>query len=193
MSVVSIAEAWPATGRPFTVADLDRMPDDGRRYELIDGVLIVSPGPAIPHQEVVGELNYLLRQGRPSGFRVLPDPTMHASELTGLRPDLVVARYEDLKGARKLTRAPLLVVEVQSPSTALFDLNTKKAVYERFGIPSYWIVVPDPDAPELIVFELSGGRYEQVAYVSGEETFRGERPFTVEVVPARLVAGLFPD
>ena len=62
MSVVSIAEAWPATSRPFTVTDLDRMPDDGRRYELIDGVLIVSPGPAIPHQEAVGELNFLLRQ-----------------------------------------------------------------------------------------------------------------------------------
>ena len=88
MSVVSIAEAWPATGRPFTVADLERMPDDGRRYELVDGVLIVSPGPAIPRQEVVGELNHLLRQARPRGFRVLPDPTMHASELTELRPTL---------------------------------------------------------------------------------------------------------
>lgn len=193
MSVVSIAEAWPATGRPFTVADLDRMPDDGRRYELIDGVLIVSPGPAIPHQEAVGELNYLLRQVRPRGFRVLPDPTMHASELTELRPDVAVARYEDVQGARKLMRAPLLVVEVQSPSTALFDLNTKKAVYERFGVASYWIVVPDPDMPELIVYELSGGRYERVAHVSGDEAFPAERPFPVEVVPSRLVAGLFPD
>jgi hypothetical protein len=44
MSVVTIAEAWPAAGRPFTVAELDRMPDDGRRYELLDGVLVVSPG-----------------------------------------------------------------------------------------------------------------------------------------------------
>ena len=193
MSVVSIAEAWPTAGRPFTVADLDRMPDDGRRYELIDGVLIVSPGPAIPHQEAVGELNFLLRQVRPRGFRVLPDPTMHASELTELRPDLVVARYEDVQGARKLTKPPLLVVEVQSPSTAMFDLNTKKVVYERLGIASYWIVVPDPDAPELIVYELSGGRYEQVAHVTGKEAFRAERPFPVEVIPARLVAGLFPD
>jgi hypothetical protein len=44
MSVVTIAEAWPAAGRPFTVADLDRIPDDGRRYELLDGALIASPG-----------------------------------------------------------------------------------------------------------------------------------------------------
>jgi hypothetical protein len=44
MSVVTIAEAWPAAGRPFTVAELDRMPDDGRRYELLGGALVVSPG-----------------------------------------------------------------------------------------------------------------------------------------------------
>ena len=45
MSVVSIAEAWPLPGKPFTVAELDRMPDDGHRYELLDGVLVVSPRP----------------------------------------------------------------------------------------------------------------------------------------------------
>ena len=50
MSVVTIAEAWPAAGRPFTVADLDRIPDDGRRYELLDGALIVSPRPTTVHQ-----------------------------------------------------------------------------------------------------------------------------------------------
>lgn len=49
MSVVSIAEAWPAAGQPFTTDDLDRMPDDGRRYELLDGVLVVSPRPGTEH------------------------------------------------------------------------------------------------------------------------------------------------
>ena len=46
MSVVSIAEAWPSPGKPFTVAEPDRMPDDGHRYELLDGVLVVSRRPA---------------------------------------------------------------------------------------------------------------------------------------------------
>ena len=50
MSVVSIAEAWPAAGQPFTTDELDRMPDDGRRYELLDGVLVVSPRPGTIHQ-----------------------------------------------------------------------------------------------------------------------------------------------
>jgi len=49
MSVVSIAEAWPAPGKPFTVAELDRMPDDGHRYELLDGMLVVSPRPNNAH------------------------------------------------------------------------------------------------------------------------------------------------
>lgn len=192
MSVVSIAEAWPTTGRPFTVADLDRMPDDGRRYELIDGILLVSPAPSNAHQLALTELLVLLRQACLTGMRLMPGPGVRMSSSTELVPDLVVCRFEHVGGVR-LTDPPLLVVEVQSPSTGLFDLNTKKAVYERFGIASYWIVVPDPDAPELIVYELSGGRYEQVAHVTGEEAFRAERPFPVEVIPARLVAGLFPD
>jgi hypothetical protein len=53
MVVMSIAESWPRAGQPFTIAELDRMPDDGRRYELLDGVLIVSPRPVVLHQEVV--------------------------------------------------------------------------------------------------------------------------------------------
>ena len=57
-------------------------------------------------------------------------------------------------------------------------------------MPSYWVVVPDPDKPELVVFELSGGHYQQVAHVRGEERFAAARPFPVEIVPARLVAGL---
>ena len=60
MSVVSIADAWPKRGEPFTVDDLERMPEDGRRYELIDGMLIVSPGPNVPHQRVAFVLSMQL-------------------------------------------------------------------------------------------------------------------------------------
>jgi Uma2 family endonuclease len=87
----------------------------------------------------------------------------------------------------------LLAVEVRSPGTALIDLNRKKAAYEAFGVTSYWIVGPDRALPSLIVFELRDGRYQEVAHVAGDEGLRLARPFQAEVIPARLVAGLFTD
>ena len=191
MSVVSIAEAWPVAGRPFTVADLDRMPDDGHRYELVGGVLVVSPRPSNPHQEVAAELLGLLRSRCPAELRALHEPAVQISPDTEFDPDLAVITREQVN-APKCTEPPLLVVEVRSPSTALIDLNRKKAAYERFGVGSYWIFVPDLDKPELIAFELHEGHYREVAHVCGEERFAAERPFGVEVIPAHLVAGLLP-
>ena len=197
MSVVSIAEAWPAPGKPFTVAELDRMPDDGHRYELLDGMLVVSPRPNNSHQEVAAELLGLLRAACPAGLRALPEPAVQLSRETEFAPDIVVVDRDELSSP-KITRPPVLVVEVRSPSTALIDLNRKKAAYERFRAGSYWVIVPDLDKPELIVFELHDGRYWEAAHLTGEQTFvaakpfRAQRPFAVEVVPARLVAGLQP-
>jgi Uma2 family endonuclease len=192
MGAMTIAEVWPTISRAFTVDDLDRMPDDTFRYELVDGVLMVSPAPSVPHQAVLSELAVQLHHACPRGVFAVPAPGMRMSADTELVPDLVVIRQDQLAG-RRVTRPPLLAVEIQSPSSALFDPHTRKAVYERFSIESYWIVVPDVDLPELIAFELRDGRYEQVAHVTGERPFRAERPFPVEVVPARLVADLLPD
>jgi Uma2 family endonuclease len=113
------------------------------------------------------------------------------SPATEFVPDLVVIRQGQVTAA-KCTEPPLLVAEVRSPRTALIDLNAKKAAYERFGAPSYWVVIPDTGKPELIVFELRGGHYAEAARAAGGESFRAQRPFAVEVVPARLVAGLRP-
>ncbi len=191
MVAMTTTEPWPAAGQLFTVDDLERTPDDGRRYELVDGVLIVSPAARIPHQEVLGELLVQLRQACPRSLAAVPGPGVRMSGDTELIPDLVVIPQDQLAETR-VTRPPLLAVEIQSPSTALFDLNTKKAVYERFSIESYWVVVPDRDQPEVIAFELRHGRYQRVAHVRGGQTFRAKRPFAVEIVPARLVAGLLP-
>ena len=191
MGAMTIAEAWPPAGRPFTVTELDRMPDDGRRYELVDGALVVSPRPVKAHQEVAAALLVLLRQQCPPDLRAFHEPAVQLSPKTEFDPDIVVIPAQQLPGA-KVTQPPRLVVEVRSPRTALVDLNVKKAAYERFGVESYWIVVPDVDQPELIVFELREGRYEQIARVTGDEPFRAEKPFRLDVVPARLVAGLLP-
>jgi Uma2 family endonuclease len=124
-------------------------------------------------------------------MRALPEPAVQVSRTTEFAPDLVVIRQEQATAA-KCTEPPLLVVEVRSPNTALIDLNRKKAAYERFGVPTYWVVIPDQGKPGLIAFELRDGRYDEAARISGDEVFAAHQPFGVGVVPARLVAGLQP-
>ncbi|HEX9032002.1 MAG TPA: Uma2 family endonuclease [Streptosporangiaceae bacterium] len=177
--------AWPAAGQPFTVDDLDRLPDDGRRYELLDGVLIVSPRPTTIHQLAASLLTTHLTNTCPEDLYVIAEPAVQLTERTEFDPDIVVVRREDVGGAKFWT-PPLLAVEIRSPSTAIVDRNAKLAAYEQFGVPSYWIFDPRPDRPELIVFELREGKYRQAAMTSGKDALRIDQPFSVEIVPSRL-------
>jgi Uma2 family endonuclease len=170
----------------LTVADLESMPDDGHRYELIDGTLIVSPAPTPRHQYVLAELNDRMRAACPrdSDLMVLFAPLDVVLSIdTSLQPDLLVTRRSDLTD-RNLPKAPLLAVEVLSPSTRLVDLNLKRARYEAAGCASYWVV--DPVEPSLTAWELRDGEYVEVASVSDEEEFAATSPYPVVVVPANL-------
>jgi hypothetical protein len=87
MSAVTIGEAWPGFGRSFTVDELDRMPDDGHRYELMDGALIVSPRPTTVHQAVAGRLYGILSGVCPEDLLVVPEPAVQLDAQTGFDPD----------------------------------------------------------------------------------------------------------
>jgi Uma2 family endonuclease len=189
MSVVTLTDAWPRPGEPFTVSDLDRMPDDGHRYELLDGTLIVSPAPGPPHQRVAIMLCHVLELACPEELIVFPNVGVRLGSRSALEPDAVVARPSDVSGAR-LVAPPLLVAEILSPDSALRDLNLKKAAYERFGIPSYWVIDPDLEQPSLRAFELVNGEYSEAGRAEGDAAFCAARPFPVEVVPSHLVAKL---
>lgn len=189
MGVVTLTDAWPKPGEPFTVSDLDRMPDDGHRYELLDGTLIVSPAPGPPHQRVAVMLCHILELACPEDLIVFPNVGVRIGPRSALEPDVVVARAADVGGAR-LARPPLLVAEILSPDSALRDLNLKKAAYERFGIPSYWVIDPDLDQPSLRAFQLVDGGYCEEAQAVGDAPFQAGQPFQVEIVPSRLVAKL---
>jgi len=170
---------------PMTRDDLDRMPDDGRRYELIDGVLFVSPAPRPRHQRVLANLYYQLRLACPPDLEVLFAPLDVVIAVdTVMQPDLLVARREDFT-ERDLPVAPLLAVEVFSPSTRRIDLMLKFSRFEAAGCAAYWVV--DPDTPSLIAWELQDGAYTQVAKVTGTEPARLTSPFDVTVVPADLI------
>jgi Uma2 family endonuclease len=174
--------------RPLTVADLDLTPDDGCRYELDDGVLVVSPAPVTLHQRVLHRLEVLLDAACPPEFELLPGPGVVMSEIQYRIPDLVVVRADTVGFAHKnVTKPPELVVEIASPSTAHYDRGRKKAVYAEFGIPAYWIVVPDPDQPSLTAYTLTQAKYTEADRAVGEQRFATATPFPVEIVPAALV------
>ena len=189
MGVVTLTDAWPRPGEPFTVGDLDRMPDDGHRYELLDGTLIVSPAPGPSHQRAAVMLCHILELACPEDLIIFPNVGVRIGPRSALEPDAVVARAADVSGAR-LAKPPLLVAEILSPDSALRDLNLKMAAYERFGVPSYWVIDPDLDQPSLRVFELVNSAYREAAQAAGDMPFRAERPFPVEIVPSHLVAKL---
>src|SRR5262249_55254792 len=150
MSVMTASRTELPDDRPLTVRDLDLLPDDGNKYELDDGVLVVSPAPAINHQLVLARLTVLLQAAGPADFLVLPGPGVEMTKFQFRIPDLVVVRVDSIGIEDKaVTKPPVLAVEIASPSTAIYDGNRKKDVYATFGIAAYWIVKPSLDDPRL--------------------------------------------
>ena len=170
---------------PLTYDDLQAMPDDGHRYELVDGVLIVTPAPRRVHQRAVGRLHIVLAGAAPPDLEVLLGPfDFVAGPHTVLEPDLLVARRDEV-GEANLEHPPVLVVEVLSPSTRRIDLGTKRLAFEGAGVPHYWLV--DPDEPSIVVLELVDGAYREAARAMGTESLEVSSPFAATLVPAALV------
>lgn len=171
--------------RPLMASDLAGMPDDGHRYEVVNGTLVVTPAPSDRHQAVVVRLIVLLSGAVPENLCVRTAPyDVVLAEDTLVQPDVLVARRHDVT-ERGLVGVPPLVVEVLSPSTALVDLSLKRARYEAAGVTSYWVV--DPDLPGLTAWNLHDGRYVEVVQITGEQAWTTDHPFAVTVVPSELL------
>jgi Uma2 family endonuclease len=113
---------------------------------------------------------------------------VHSGDKIELQPDVLAGLDEDFTD-KDLPAPPVLAVEVLSPSTAIYDLNLKKAAYERLGTGSYWVI--DPEEPALTMFELDeDGCSQQVAKAAGDEVLDVERPFPVRIVPRELLGRL---
>lgn len=172
--------------RPLTRFDLEAMPHDGHRYELVDGVLTVSPSPRPLHQRAILRLIMALEPHCPEELEILPAPVdVVLAEDTVLIPDIVIARTVDWTD-RGLFGPPVLAVEVFSPSTRRFDLELKRARMQAAGCPNYWVV--DPDEPALRCWHLRDGRYVEVAFARGTESVTLSEPFIVTLSPADLVS-----
>jgi Uma2 family endonuclease len=155
----------------LTYEDYLAMPDDGRRYEVLDGEVAVTATPVTLHQIIVGNLYWVLRghvHGRRLGQVYLAPFTVVLANTTVVEPDLV---YVDnaragLVGERGIHGAPSLLIEVLSPSTAANDRGSKFQLYARYGVPCYWIV--DTDARALEAYELGVDGYRLAARARGE-------------------------
>ena len=139
-----------ATVTDWTVEMLDALPDDGQRYEIIDGELFVTPSPGEPHQDVVGELMHRLHlylQGSDIGKVVASPSDVRRGDRTRNRvqPDVYVIRRTD--GKRPTypyeLRDLLLVVEVVSPGNPRLDYHIKRDLYLREKVGEYWVINPE--------------------------------------------------
>jgi Uma2 family endonuclease len=158
----------------LTYADLQDFPDDGNRYEIIDGVLYVSPSPSEIHQR--GSMGLTAQVGPHVLFkrlgRVYTAPfDVKFADGTVVQPDLVFVANDrlDILTAGNITGAPTLVVEILSPSTRTADLRVKRDAYARHGVPYYWLV--DPALQTVEAYELRGGEYVRVAAGAGRTAF----------------------
>ena len=168
----------------LTRDDLDGLPDNGLRHELIDGAFVMTPPPGLPHQSMVGALYIaLVNASSGTGLKVLLAPFAVALGPNVVEPDLLVAPTEAFT-QRDLPTAPLLAVEVRSPSTGWLDEGRKLTLYEEYGVASYWLV--DPSRPSITVLELVEGRYSQVAMAVGDQTIGLTAPFPIALNPAEL-------
>ncbi len=158
------------SGLKLTYEDYVRLPEDGRRHEIIDGSHIVNPAPRTRHQFVLGNLYDALRPLRRSGrARVAFAPiAVQLTEFDIVEPDLIAidAKSAQRIGEHKIEGPPNLVVEVLSPSTRRLDRGAKRALYESMGVLEYWIV--DPDENTVCKHTLVEGRYTEVLHKSGE-------------------------
>lgn len=146
----------------LTYADYAALPNDGKRYELLDGELVVTAAPSRNHQRVVltlaSSLDAHVRAHNLGEVDIAPFDVI-LSDPNVVQPDIIFVATDRLASFsnRGLEGAPTLVVEVLSPSTARVDRNTKLQIYARHGAPYYWIV--DPEARTIDVYLLLEASY----------------------------------
>ncbi len=153
----------PVPKRPITVDDLESMPDDGNRYEIIDGELFVTPPPLLRHQRAqMSLIARLLPYARTMGIELLAAPTgVRVSRCTQVEPDLLalakMTDIDDSTGWISMSRL-LLAVEVLSPGTRRVDRDRKRRLYLSEGVREYWTVDSQKRVVELWTADSDAAR-----------------------------------
>jgi Uma2 family endonuclease len=177
--------AGPRQGR-WTYQDYATIPENGHRYEVVNGVLYMSPAPNVWHQNTVFKIAlrlYNAVEARGLGRVFIAPLDVELSYENVVQPDALVLLNDHFDRITKsrIIGAPDLVVEVASPSTALHDLHAKLDSYTNAGVPEYWVVNPEAQTVELLV--LQDGVYISLGIFSGQATLPSQilPDFPVEV------------
>src|SRR5438477_9120856 len=160
--------------------DYAALPDDGKRYEIHEGELSVTPAPGTPHQAVSIRLASALHihvSTHASGEVFAAPVDVILSDTTIVQPDIVfiAADRSSVVSTRGIEGAPTLVVEILSPWTTATDRRTKMRLYAFHRVPWYWIV--DPVTRAIDVYRLTGSAYELA------QRFEGDASAALEPLP----------
>jgi Uma2 family endonuclease len=175
----------------LTYREYEALPADGRRYEIHEGELSVTPAPSPQHQMIIRNLFRLLDahvKARGIGEVLFAPLDVMLGDTSIVQPDIVYLDPGRLGAIsrRGIEGAPTLVIEVTSPSTTLIDRSTKPQLYARHGIPYFWLVDPEGQSVEIFVLGTQG--YSLAHRASGNEAV-SPPPFPdLALIPASLWA-----
>jgi len=155
----------------LTYDDLELLPYDGKRHEIIDGEHVVTPSPMVRHQDVVGNVHFHIKaflREHPIGKVFMAPTDVVLSPIDIVVPDLLFISSErrSILTAKNLQGAPDLVLEVLSDSTRRIDEVIKRKLYERFGVVEYWVA--DPAVDRLRIYRRDGDVFARAVELSAE-------------------------
>ncbi len=167
------------------------LPDDGRRYEIHDGELSVTPAPGTKHQIISANLYDIVREHvktRGLGLVLYAPLDVILADTTIVQPDIVFVATDRRSrvSQRGVEGAPTLVVEILSPSTIRIDRVTKLQLYARYGVPFYWLI--DSEAHALEAYVLGAQEYSIGLRASGRDPVAPPPFGDLALVPASLFA-----
>jgi Uma2 family endonuclease len=146
----------------LTIDDLDAMPEDGNRYELIEGEILMSRAPGITHQQSLTNLmkSFLFYLAHNPVGQILPGPGLIFDKYNAVIPDLIFVsneRRDQIVSGERLIAAPEIVVEILSPGAEneRRDRNIKRRLYGRFRVEEYWVI--DTENQQVEIYDLQQG------------------------------------
>jgi len=177
MKVKETARTYLSQRKNYTYQDYFDMPDDGQRYEIYNGELVMVPAPTIKHQEISYAIVRALAnfvESKEVGKILYAPVDLVFNERVVLQPDIVFIANDnlDIITEEHIGPAPDLIIEILSPSTGYYDLVEKKELYEQYGVKEYWIV--DPKKERVETFNLHEGKYVRTQRLEGDANLTSE-------------------